>query len=122
MFTPVDLAQFQVGGHIDQSTANGTPLFLVAFLRPLLRTVQQAQQLDALAVDAIDHDERCAADDEFAGAWLASNSAQFRVLNQLAHLVSDSVALLNRCAGAVLGDEVNLLVAVRQRFAQPDHH
>ena len=46
--------------------------------------MQHTQQLDALALDAIDHDERCTAYDQLAGALLAPCAANFRVLGQLA--------------------------------------
>ena len=79
--------------------------------------MKHTQQLDAGALDAIDDDERGAADDKLAGALFAPCTTQLRVLSKLANLVGDPVALFNGGPVVVLGDVVQLRVTVSYRPA-----
>ena len=45
--------------------------------------MQQAQQLDAAALEAVHHNERGAADHQLPGALLAPRAADLRVLQQI---------------------------------------
>jgi len=64
---------------------------------PPLRAMQHAHKLDAFSsrLDAIDHDKGRAANNQLAGALVSPWPAHFRVIDQLAYLVLDSVALLD---------------------------
>lgn len=79
--------------------------------------MQHTQQLDAGALDAIDDDERGAADDKLAGALFAPCAAYLWVLAKLADLVGNAVALLDGGPGVGLGDVVQLSVTVSYRPA-----
>ena len=74
--------------------------------------MQQTQQLDALVFDPVDHDERRAADNQFTSVFLASSSTHLGMVDQHVHLLFNSVALANRCKGVVLGNVINLRVAI----------
>jgi hypothetical protein len=78
----------------------------------MLGTVKHAQQLDALALNAIDHNERGPADDQLAGAVHPAWPPHIRVPDQLLHLMGYVVALLDGCAEVILGDVVQLPVTV----------
>lgn len=81
--------------------------------------MQQAQKLDtfSLWLHSVHNNKRGAAYDQFAGALFAPSAAHFRVFDQLAHLVSYTVALLNGGLDAVLGDVIQLRVPVSNRPA-----
>ena len=84
--------------------------------------MQQAQQLDAFALEAVHHNERGAADHQLAGALLAPGSTHLRVLQQDLHLLVDAVTLAHGGQRIVLGDVVELGVAVIDRAPQPHQH
>ena len=96
------------------------PLGKAAFvLWPLLRAVQQAQQLDALALDAVDDDERRAADDQLASAFFSSWSSHLRMLQKHVYLALDLLILADRGQWVVLGDVVQLLKSIGAGQGQP---
>lgn len=63
--------------------------------RPLLRAVQQSDNLDARAFDTIDHDKRRAADHQLAGAFQSPWPSHLRVLHQHIYLVLNLLVLAN---------------------------
>jgi len=74
--------------------------------------MQQTQQLDALALDPVDHDERRAADNQLTSVLLASWSTHLGMVDQHVHLLFNPVTLADRRQGVVLGDVIKLCVAI----------
>ena len=62
---------------------------------PLLRTVQQPNDLDARAFGPINNNKRRPANYQFAGAFLASWAPHLRVLQQHVYLVLDALILVD---------------------------
>ena len=89
---------------------------------PLLSAMQNTQQLDARRswLNAIDNDKWSPADNQFARTLSAASPADFRVLNQLADLVLDPVALLDGRLWAIVGDVVELRIPALNRLGEPD--
>lgn len=83
--------------------------------------MQQPQQLDALALDPVNHDERRAADNQLTRVFLTSWSTHLGMLNQHAHLLFNSVTVADRRQRIVLVDVVKLRVAIVDGPFKPDH-
>ena len=86
-----------------------------------IAAMQQAQQLYALGSrpHAVHHDKGRAADNQLARAFASPRSAHFRVIDQLACLALDSIAMFDGRLGIFAGDIVDLCVTVRNRPGKP---
>jgi len=85
-------------------------------LRPLLRAMQQAQYLNVLRLQAVNHHKGCAADHQFACCCHAPRSSHLGVCQQHVYLPLDLFVLPYGGQRIVLRDVVQLLqpVALRQ--------
>jgi len=81
--------------------------------RPLLRTMQQAQQLNPQTLDPVHHYERRMADHQFSRARPARGAPQPGMLEQRLHLCTDAVTLAHGGEGVVLGDVIQLGIAIQ---------
>ena len=83
--------------------------------------MQHAQQFDALGSrpHAVHHDKWRAADNQFARAFPSPWSTHFRVIDQLAYLMLDAVAVFDRRLAVFSGDIVDLCVTVRNCPGEP---
>ena len=79
--------------------------------RPLLRTVQYAQNFDALAFDSVRDNERRSTNDKFAGRWYSARPPHGRVVQQHVHLRFDFLILIDGGKKAVLGDVIELRIS-----------